>query len=220
MKLYSSTKTITPDALISLISEEYERQQTQGMHQSGGNGKSKDQDHDEALNVSSEKSSGKKKFERKPKGVCWNCGEKGHFKDKCPKPATDKKNDSPKPKSGIANAMIDSDLEEDGAFLMEPIFNDEDVSEHTPVLDHESVEGGYSSNGGELDWFSKVDEEVGTGWDSEELSGLMKVSTAHLSMLTWNWMPPSQILRLLPMSAQEILIYLMPKFTILAVPNT
>ena len=28
VKLYSSTKTITPDALISLISEEYERQQT------------------------------------------------------------------------------------------------------------------------------------------------------------------------------------------------
>jgi len=25
------------------------------------------------------------KDDRKPRGVCWNCGEKGHYKDKCPK---------------------------------------------------------------------------------------------------------------------------------------
>jgi hypothetical protein len=114
-KLYSSTKTITPDALISLISEEYERQQTQRARRNGGNGKAKDQDRDEALNVSSGKSNGKKKFERKPQGVCWNCGEKGHFKDKCPKPV-DKKDDSPK-KSGVVNITIESDSEGEGAFF-------------------------------------------------------------------------------------------------------
>jgi len=66
-KLYSLTKTITPDMLISLISEEYEHQQVQCSCQSGGNGKAKDQDRDEALNVSlSGKSNGKGKFERKP----------------------------------------------------------------------------------------------------------------------------------------------------------
>ena len=67
VKLFSSMKTITPDALISLISEEYEHQQVQCSHQSGGNGKAKDQDRDEALNVSSsEKSNRKGKFKRKP----------------------------------------------------------------------------------------------------------------------------------------------------------
>ena len=66
-KLYSLTKTITPNVLISLISEKYEHQQVQCSHQSGGNGKAKDQDRDEALNVSSSgKSNGKGKFERKP----------------------------------------------------------------------------------------------------------------------------------------------------------
>jgi len=70
-KLYSSTKTITPDTLISLISEEYKCQQVQCSPQNGGNEKAKDQDHDEALSVmSSGKFNGKGRFERKPHGVC------------------------------------------------------------------------------------------------------------------------------------------------------
>jgi len=109
-KLYSLTKTITPNALISLISKEYKHQQVQCSHQNGGNGKAKDQDCDEALSVmSSGKSNGKGKFERKLRGVCWNCGEKGHFKDKCLKPPADKKNDSSKSKDSTVNAMIGSD---------------------------------------------------------------------------------------------------------------
>jgi len=162
-KLYSLTKTITLDALIFLISEEYECQQVQHSCRSGGNGKAKDQDRDEALNVSSSgKSNGKEKFERKPQGVCWNCGERGHFKDKCLKPAVDKKNDSSK-KSGVANIVIKSDSEGEGAFFMEPeSYSDEDPSD-----------GGYDSDGDETDWFSEVESnKAGSSWDTEELSGV------------------------------------------------
>ncbi|KAF8515745.1 hypothetical protein JB92DRAFT_2913428, partial [Gautieria morchelliformis] len=60
-----------------------------------------------------------KKFERKPKGTCWNCGDKGHYKNKCPKPdkATgDKKHDSPRG-VGSANVAVESDDEDDAAFF-------------------------------------------------------------------------------------------------------
>ena len=163
VKLYSFTKIITPNALISLISEEYECQQVQCSHQNDGNGKAKDQDWDEALNISSsEKSNGKGKFKRKPRGVCWNCGEKGHFKDKCLKPVADKKNNSSK-KRGVANVVIESDSEGEGAFFMKSKSDsDEDPSER-----------GYDSDGNEMDWFLEVESnKAGSSWDTEELSGV------------------------------------------------
>jgi len=160
-KLYSSTKTITPDTLISLISEEYKCQQVQRSCQNGGNGKAKDQDHDEALSVMlSEKFNGKGRFKRKPHEVCWNCGEKSHLEDKCLKPATDKKNDSLKSKSGTANAMIGSDSEDKGAFFMEPAFGSDSNG-------NESNDGGYGSDDDD-GWFS----ERGSDWETEELSGV------------------------------------------------
>src|SRR5271169_1863836 len=84
-RMYSVTKTLDPDILISLIGEEYDRQKMQRSRRSGG--KSKDDDKDEAMavNPSSSKSKGGKGA-RKPRGECWNCGDKDHFKDKCPKP--------------------------------------------------------------------------------------------------------------------------------------
>jgi len=166
-KLYSSTKTITPDALISLISEECKCQQMQHSCRNGGNRKAKDQDHDEALSVMlSEKFNGKGRFKRKSRGVCWNCGEKGHFKDKCPKPPTDKKNDSSKSKGGTVNAMIGSDSEDEGAFFMEPAFGSDSDSDGNG-----SDDGGYNSdNNG---WFSKRESNrTGSDWETEELSGI------------------------------------------------
>ena len=166
-KLYSSTKTITPDALISLISEEYECQQVQRSRRNSGNGKAKDHDRDEALSVmSSGKSSGKGRFERKPRGVCWNCEDKGHFKDKCPKPATDKKNDSPKSKDGTANAAMRSDSEDEGVFFMEPAFDSDSDSDG-----NRSDDGGYDSNND--GWFSERESDrAGSDWETKELSGV------------------------------------------------
>ena len=74
--------------LISLISEEYECQKNQRNQDSGGKGK----EPDEAMSVGSSSSYKEKakgncgnKDELLP-GACWNCGEKGHHRYKCPKP--------------------------------------------------------------------------------------------------------------------------------------
>jgi hypothetical protein len=91
-RLHAATNTVDPDQLISLISEEYNCSVSQRMRRSAKSS-SKSNDKDEAMLASS---NGKGKRERKPHGVCWNCRDKGHFKDKCPKPAKDTKNDSSK----------------------------------------------------------------------------------------------------------------------------
>ena len=65
-KIHSTTKTIAPDSLITLISEEYKCQQAQHAHHTGFS-KPKDEDQDEALAVAPGKSKGK---ECKPHGVC------------------------------------------------------------------------------------------------------------------------------------------------------
>jgi hypothetical protein len=159
-RLYSSTKTIDPDELIALISEESECNMA-ACSQRSGMKSSKEDDKDEAMSVSS---NGKgKRFKRKPRGVCWNCREKGHFKDKCPKPAksNENKNDSSK-KGGSVNAAIDSDSEGDGAFFAELCDLDSDIPELKSVSNSGSdleLEG--DSDG---DWFS----EIGNDLDSDE----------------------------------------------------
>src|SRR5882762_7129955 len=83
-RLYSPTKTIDPDILISLISEEYERQRTSRARRiTPSTMKSRDPDEAMAVNPSTKRKHGTS--ERKPR-VCWNCGETGHFCHQCPKP--------------------------------------------------------------------------------------------------------------------------------------
>jgi hypothetical protein len=112
-------------------------------------------DKDKAMSVSS---NGKgKHFKCKPHGICWNCGEKGHFKDKCPKPAKSnkKKNDSSK-KVGSVNATIDSGSEGNGAFFAELCDLDSDIPELKSVSDSGSdLELQGESDG---DWFSEIDD--------------------------------------------------------------
>ena len=43
-----------------------------------------------AVGLSSGKGKGKGKT-KYPCGVCWNCGSKDHYKNKCPEPAADSK---------------------------------------------------------------------------------------------------------------------------------
>ena len=144
--------------------------------QNGGNRKARDQDHDEALSVmSSGKSNGKGRFKRKPRGVCWNCGDKGHFKNKCLKPPADKKNDSSKLKGGTANATIGSDSEDESAFFMEPAFGSDSDSDG-----NRSDDGGYDSN--DDSWFSeRRSDRAGSDWETEELSGVD--SSEHGSLI-------------------------------------
>jgi hypothetical protein len=160
-KLYSSTKTIDPDELITLVSEEYERhaahKSRRPAHASG-----KAEDRDEAMFVSG---NGKgKRPERKPKGTCWNCGDKGHYKNKCPKPDKtqgDKKRDSPKG-AGSANAAVESDDEEGAAF-----FADYDSDDELPQLlsNCESDSDDDCAN----DWFSEVSDDSENDRETEEL---------------------------------------------------
>ena len=52
---------------------------------------------------------------RKPTGKCWNCGEKGHFKNNCPHP---KKDNSPK-KMDSANAAAESNSDGNGVWAVD-----------------------------------------------------------------------------------------------------
>ena len=125
-------------------------------------GKSGDDNTDEAMavNPSSSKGKGGKGGARKPRGVCWNCGETGHYKDKCPKLKVDKaKDDSAKKEkaSGSANAAAEckSDLESDGAWV-------------AMDSDDETVPTDDNTSSGDDDWFSEVNEDI-SGSDNEGL---------------------------------------------------
>jgi gag-polypeptide of LTR copia-type/Zinc knuckle len=110
VRLHAASKTVDPDELTSLISEEYDHGVSQCLWHSATRSSKV-----EAMPASS---SWKVKHKCKPCSVCWNCGEKGHFKDKCPKPLKDAKNDSPK-KGGSALAAVEPDLEDGAAFFAE-----------------------------------------------------------------------------------------------------
>jgi hypothetical protein len=181
-KLYHSTKTIDPNVLISLISEEYERQKVQHLCRS--NGKSpKEDDHDKAMYASS--SRGRKaggmnhKF---PRSTCWGCGDKGHFRDKCPKKSKDGKESKDSPKSGSANAAvgINLDSEGEGAFAtvaVDDYESDDSMPDLEVVSDSDSDSESKSGILTDNDWFSDaVDEEVGdqdcsegSEWDPNDL---------------------------------------------------
>jgi hypothetical protein len=159
-RLYSTTKTINPDELIGLISEEFEHGVASRSWRSNARASKRD-DKDEAILATL---SGKGKcFECKPHEVCWNCGDKGHFKDKCPKLVKDKKDDSPKRGSSV-NAAIESDSEGKGAFFAE-LWDSDSELQTAHNLDLE-LKG--DSNG---DWFSEVGNDSDNSWDTEELFG-------------------------------------------------
>ena len=113
-RILAVSGTVDPDQLISLILEEYECSVSICSCHSGKAPKTDNKD--EAMVASS---SGKGKKDQKPYGICWNCGDKGHYKDKCPKPAKDIKKDSPKKSSSSANATVNHHSEDDSAFFLE-----------------------------------------------------------------------------------------------------
>jgi hypothetical protein len=102
-----------------------------------------------AVGSGSYKGKGKSTEKKFPRGVCWNCGEKGHFKDKCTKPAKTtkdpKKEDIPK-KTDSAHAAVESDSESEGVFAM---ISDTESMPDLEVLDFDD------------DWFTEEEEEDG-----------------------------------------------------------
>ena len=94
--------TLTPDALIAILGEEYDRQILQRARRYG-TGKAKD-NKDEAMAASPSSSKWKGgKGGRKQHCECWNCGSKEHFKDKCPEPP--KSSDRPKKEAAKPTAL-------------------------------------------------------------------------------------------------------------------
>ena len=143
-RILATSGTVDFDQLISLISEEYDHGVS--IRSWCTRKTSKNDNKDEAMVASSSR---KGKKDQKPHGVCWNCGDKGHYKDKCPKPAKDAKNNSPK-KSSSANAAVEDKSEDESAFF---------------------VECGDCRVSDGADWFTKVDEsDVGSVQVPEELS--------------------------------------------------
>ena len=121
-RMYAPSKTIAPDSLISLISEEFERQKNQKSRRSG---KTKDDDKDEAM-ASTSSGKGKHKY---PRGVCWNCGNAGHYKNKCPKPSTSTAKSAKDPKKDVVPvkpevaSVVESDSEGDAAYMTRILIN-------------------------------------------------------------------------------------------------
>ena len=155
-RMFSSAKTISPDILISLINEEWDRQKVQRGRRSndGGKGKADENLKDEALFVGGNTGGSRGGLWRgrgrggrgsgrgrggKPTtctAECWNCGEKGHFRHNCPHPKKDTTATSNSPKTtGSANAAAESDSEGEGVWAMDTD-SVSDVSE--PLISGES----------------------------------------------------------------------------------
>ena len=134
-------------------------------------GKTKDNDSkDEAMAVDPGSSKGKsgKGGAKKPRGKCWNYGEKGHFKDKCLKPPKSKEDAKGKDKkkekaSGSANAAVEcnSDLESEGAWAADDkmvLSDDESMPGLKTVSDSSSECSNIEAYNG--DWLSEVEDDA------------------------------------------------------------
>jgi len=184
-KLYSPTKSIKPNALISLISKKYEWQKAQRSRCS--NGKSPKEDKwDEAMSASSLKG-GKAggRNHKFPHGTCWGCGGKGHFRDKCltnPLKQKDGKESKDSQKGSSANAAVgvNSDSEGEGAFAamaVKDYESDDSVPDLEAVSDSDSDDEPHGGVVTDNDWFSDVADEgardqecsEGSDWDPDDL---------------------------------------------------
>jgi len=72
-RMFSASKSIDPDVLISLLMEEADRQKSQKARRHGSK-RGVDSEGDEALSADSKERKGKGRREVE----CWDCGEKGH----------------------------------------------------------------------------------------------------------------------------------------------
>ena len=174
-----------------------------------GPGKAKDKDKDEALAVILGKSKGK---ECKPHGICWNYGDKGHYKDKCPKPVVKKDNSPKKTDTVAANAIIQSDSNNDGVFFME-YKDDTDMPELQLVSDSKDDP---ESDDNESLWLRTRLTVAGI---PRSYLGLIGARLACLSTLTWT-QRLLNLITLLPKLELAKVMYLELKYMTLAAPNT
>jgi len=147
-QLINSMKKVDPDVLILLISEEYDCQsrQTERLHVTKGGCKSRT-NQDKALAVMGAR-------DRKPRGACWNCGEKSHHRARCPKPSKNKKGTNNKrffKKGNNSVNAIDFDLEANRVYAV-TYDSDNSNSKNDSIYPQESICN-------DEDWFSEVVED-------------------------------------------------------------
>ncbi|KIJ92921.1 hypothetical protein K443DRAFT_112864 [Laccaria amethystina LaAM-08-1] len=117
-----------------------------------------------------------------PCGTCWGCGDKGHFRDKCPKKSKDGKESKDSPKSSSANAAvgINSDSEGEGAFAavaVKDYESDDSMPDLQAVSDSDSNDESPCGVVTDSDWFSEAADEgvmdqecsEGSDWDPADL---------------------------------------------------
>jgi Zinc knuckle len=145
-----------------------------------------------AVNPGSSKEKGSKGGARKPQGKCWNCGEKGHFKDKCPKPSKSKDNTKGKNKdkdkaSSSANAAVkhNSDSESEGAWVAVGSDDEMALSDDGSMPNLEAISDSSSECSNNLssneDWLSKAGDNSSelddVEWRSDDLPEEVLVTT-------------------------------------------
>ena len=89
--MQQTSQLMDANTLMSMLLQEVERQNLRVQRHKQSSGKGKEDEKDEALAVSTEQSGGKKGRDAS-KVECWNCGEMGYFRNKCPKPKKSKAN--------------------------------------------------------------------------------------------------------------------------------
>ncbi|KAF5378320.1 hypothetical protein D9615_008779 [Tricholomella constricta] len=152
---YTASKTIAPDALISMICEESDRQRAQRTRRAPV--KSKDGDRNEAMAFTPGKANPKWKGGRNASA---SRAAPDHYKDKCPK--SSKSSTKDKGRGGAANAAIESDYEGEGAFAAHSVDGYTSDESSLPALQTVSDSSSGSDRGDDTDsdgdWFSEVSE--------------------------------------------------------------
>ena len=122
--LQQTQQPMDASTLMTMLLQEAERQNLRAQKRKQTVGKSKEDEKNEALAVSTEKSGGKKDMS---KIECWNCGEMGHFSNKCKKPKKSKgakSSETPDPKkegTSAAASVTEYSSDDDGAWAAEEL---------------------------------------------------------------------------------------------------
>jgi hypothetical protein len=115
-------------------------------------------------------------LEQRPNGICWNCGDKGHYKNKCPKPTKISNKSSSQNSSGTANVAVESDPETEYAFMADELW--ESDSELPPLLSNidsdSDVEPTRDSEG---DRFSEVSDNSDSECEMEQCHDLFYLAS-------------------------------------------